>query len=102
MAKSASMSGRVAEVFYSIQGEGATAGTPAVFARLQACAGGCAWCAPKSPWDADAARAVDLAELLAEMPASPCRHAVVTGGEPLQSVLFAPLVATLLAGGWEV
>ena len=96
------MSGRVAEVFYSIQGEGATAGTPAVFARLQGCTVGCAWCDTKYSWDADAGRAVDLDGLLAEMHAFPCRRAVVTGGEPLESALFAPLVAALLAGGWEV
>ena len=96
------MSGRVAEVFYSIQGEGATAGVPAVFARLQGCTVGCAWCDTKYSWDADAGRAIDLDGLLAEMHAFPCRRAVVTGGEPLESALFAPLVAALLAGGWEV
>lgn len=96
------MSGRVAEVFYSIQGEGATAGIPAVFARLQGCSVGCAWCDTKYSWDADAGRTVDLDGLLAEMQAFPCRRAVVTGGEPLESALFAPLVAALLAGGWEV
>ena len=96
------MSGRVAEVFYSIQGEGATAGTPAVFARLQGCTVGCAWCDTKYSWDADAGRAVDLDGLLAEMHAFPCRRAVVTGGEPLESALFAPLLAALLAAGWEV
>ena len=96
------MRGRVAEVFYSIQGEGPTAGIPAVFARLQGCTVGCTWCDTKYSWDADAGRAVDLDGLLAEMHAFPCRHAVVTGGEPLESALFAPLVAALLAGGWEV
>jgi len=96
------VSGRVAEVFYSIQGEGATAGIPAVFARLQGCTVGCAWCDTKYSWDADAGRAIDLDGLLAEMHAFPCRRAVVTGGEPLESALFAPLVAALLAGGWEV
>lgn len=96
------MSGRVAEVFYSIQGEGATAGVPAVFARLQGCTVGCAWCDTKYSWDADAGRSIHLNGLLAEMHAFPCRRAVVTGGEPLESALFAPLVAALLAGGWEV
>lgn len=96
------MSGRVAEVFYSIQGEGATAGVPAVFARLQGCTVGCAWCDTKYSWDADAGRSIHLDGLLAEMHAFPCRRAVVTGGEPLESALFAPLVAALLAGGWEV
>jgi 7-carboxy-7-deazaguanine synthase len=102
MARSAAVSGRVAEVFYSIQGEGATAGTPAVFARLQGCTVGCAWCDTKYSWDAEAGRAVDLDGLLAEMHAFPCRRAVITGGEPLESPLFAPLVGALRARGWDV
>ena len=101
MTTSATASGRVAEVFYSIQGEGATAGVPAVFARLQGCTVGCAWCDTKYSWDAAAGRAIDLDALLAEMEVFPCRRAVVTGGEPLESPLFAPLLAALLARGWE-
>jgi 7-carboxy-7-deazaguanine synthase len=102
MAMSATVSGRVAEVFYSIQGEGATAGTPAVFARLQGCTVGCAWCDTKYSWDPDAGRPVGLDALLAEMADFPCRRAVVTGGEPLESALFAPLASALLARAWLV
>jgi 7-carboxy-7-deazaguanine synthase len=101
MAISATVSGRVAEVFYSIQGEGATAGLPAVFARLQGCSVGCAWCDTKYSWDPAAGREVTLEALLAEMGAFPCRRAVVTGGEPLESLLFVPLLTALLDRGWQ-
>ena len=52
--------GRIAETFYSIQGEGATAGLPAVFVRLQGCTVGCGWCDTKYSWDPAAGREVDL------------------------------------------
>jgi 7-carboxy-7-deazaguanine synthase len=89
------LTGRVAEVFYSIQGEGATAGLPAVFVRLQGCTVGCAWCDTKYSWDPQAGRAVDLEALIEEASAFPCRRLVLTGGEPLESPLFVPLLRAL-------
>jgi 7-carboxy-7-deazaguanine synthase len=97
-----SLVGRVAEVFYSIQGEGATAGLPAVFLRLQGCTVGCVWCDTKYSWDPAAGRTVDVDTLVEEASAYPCRRAVVTGGEPLESPLFAPLVDALERAGFAI
>ena len=94
--------GRVAEVFYSIQGEGATAGLPAVFVRLQGCSVGCVWCDTKYSWDSEAGRAVDLPALVDEAAAFPCRRAVVTGGEPLESPLFVALLRGLAGRGFVI
>ena len=91
--------GRIAESFYSIQGEGATAGLPAVFVRLQGCTVGCRWCDTKYSWDPAAGHEVTLLGLLAEIGAFPCRRIVITGGEPLESPLFAPLATALVDRG---
>ena len=93
---------RVAEVFYSIQGEGATAGLPAVFVRLQGCSVGCSWCDTKYSWDPEAGSAVDLETLVDEVAAYPCRRVVVTGGEPLESPMFASLVQALGARSFTI
>ncbi|MGH7415955.1 MAG: 7-carboxy-7-deazaguanine synthase QueE [Candidatus Rokuibacteriota bacterium] len=94
--------GRIAETFYSIQGEGATAGHPAVFVRLQGCSVGCGWCDTRYSWDPASGREVELPALLDEVAAFPCRRAVITGGEPLESPLFAPLADALATGGYLV
>lgn len=94
--------GRIAECFFSIQGEGVTAGMPAVFIRLQGCSVGCRWCDTKYSWDPSAGQPVTLEALVAEAAAFPCRRAVVTGGEPLESPLFVPLVEALSARGFTI
>jgi organic radical activating enzyme len=94
--------GRVAETFYSIQGEGATAGLPAVFVRLQGCSVGCRWCDTRYSWDPAAGREVELAALLDEVAAFPCRRVVISGGEPLESPLFMPLAHALGKRGYAL
>lgn len=98
----ATRTGRIAECFFSIQGEGITAGTPAVFARLQGCSLGCAWCDTRYSWDPEGGREVELSALADEMAAYPCRRAVITGGEPLESPLFIPLALELRRRGFTI
>jgi 7-carboxy-7-deazaguanine synthase len=88
--------GRVAETFFSIQGEGPTAGAPAVFIRLQGCSVGCAWCDTKYSWDPRGGHPADVEALVGEALGHPCRRVVITGGEPLESSLFAPLARALV------
>ena len=102
MSSPSAIGGRLAEVFFSIQGEGATAGLPAVFIRLQGCSVGCQWCDTKYSWDPAAGRAVDLDGLISQARSYPCRRVVITGGEPLESSLFCPLISALQDEQFEI
>jgi 7-carboxy-7-deazaguanine synthase len=102
MSSPSAIGGRIAEIFFSIQGEGPTAGLPAVFIRLQGCSVGCQWCDTKYSWDPAAGRAVDLEELMSQARSYPCRRVVITGGEPLESSLFFPLVSSLQDAQFEI
>src|SRR5712692_10124668 len=96
------IAGRLAECFFSIQGEGVTAGVPAVFVRLQGCSVGCVWCDTRYSWDPAGGREVDLNAIVAEAVAFPCRRVVVTGGEPLESSAFLPLIQALAERGFTL
>ena len=73
---------RVNEIFYSIQGEGYFAGTPAVFVRFSGCNLACPWC------DTDHSHATEMThdELEAAVLKLLAGHKgaiiVLTGGEP--------------------
>ncbi len=75
---------RIAEIFYSVQGEGALVGVPSVFVRTSGCNLRCSWCdTPYTSWHPEGD---DLAldEILARASAfSAARHVVLTGGEPM-------------------
>ena len=102
MSSPSAIGGRIAEIFFSIQGEGPTAGLPAIFIRLQGCSVGCQWCDTKYSWDPDAGHAVDLEGLIAQARSYPCRRVVITGGEPLESSLFCSLVSALQNEQFEI
>jgi 7-carboxy-7-deazaguanine synthase len=93
---------RIAEIFYSIQGEGALVGTPSVFVRTSGCNLRCAWCdTPYTSWNPEG-REMTLDEIVAEAQRYPARHVVVTGGEPLIAPEIGALTARLRALGLHI
>ncbi len=73
------------EIFYSIQGEGPSAGKPSVFLRLGACNLRCTWCDSKFTWDPKVQDnyQTTVAEVIKKIKHYPCKHLVITGGEPM-------------------
>ena len=86
---------KIAELFYSLQGEGALVGVPSVFIRLSGCNLRCAWCdTPYTSWQPEGVE-WSLEEILDEVKAQPARHAVITGGEPMIQPEIIPLAERL-------
>jgi 7-carboxy-7-deazaguanine synthase len=75
---------KIAEIFYSIQGEGSLVGVPSVFVRTSGCNLRCVWCdTPYTSWRPEGSE-VSLDVILAQIGAFPqARHVVLTGGEPM-------------------
>lgn len=74
---------RIAEIFYSVQGEGGLAGVPSVFVRTSGCNLRCVWCdTPYASWRPEG-RDYAPGEILEEAAKYSARHVVVTGGEPM-------------------
>lgn len=91
---------QLAEIFYSLQGEGTWTGTPAVFVRLAGCNLSCAFC------DTDYAlkflASVDEVLAAVRTAGGGCRTVILTGGEPLAQRETPALIAALRADGRRV
>jgi 7-carboxy-7-deazaguanine synthase len=93
---------RVAEIFFSVQGEGILAGVPSVFVRSSGCNLRCSWCdSPYTSWE-PAGESLSVDTILDRLHAFSARHAVVTGGEPLLSPDVEPLCDRLHEAGYHV
>ncbi len=93
---------KIAELFYSLQGEGALLGVPSVFIRTSGCNLRCAWCdTPYTSWQPEGAE-LSLDRILDEVKAHPARHVVVTGGEPMIAPEIIALTERLRRGGWHI
>ncbi|MFN7992550.1 MAG: 7-carboxy-7-deazaguanine synthase QueE [Bryobacteraceae bacterium] len=74
---------KIAEIFYSIQGEGSLVGVPSVFVRTSGCNLRCVWCdTPYTSWQPEG-EDWPLEKILAEADLHPAQHVVITGGEPM-------------------
>ena len=92
------------EIFHTIQGEGISAGAPAVFIRASRCNLHCIWCDTDHTWNfkgtpwphekdattgyskfakTDATFEITPDDAAQEILRHPCQHTVITGGEPL-------------------
>ena len=86
---------KVAETFFSIQGEGMLAGVPSVFVRLSGCNLRCDWCdTPYSSWKPEGEDKY-LGTILADVRRHWATHVVVTGGEPMIHVGIVELTHRL-------
>jgi len=85
----------IAEIFYSLQGEGELAGVPSVFVRTSGCNLRCAWCdTPYASWQPEGTpRTVD--DIVAEVSKHPAQHVVLTGGEPMVAPAIEELAGEL-------
>ena len=70
---------KVNEIFYSLQGEGANTGRPAIFVRFSGCNLSCDFC------DTDFRKWREMSEkdIVAKLGQYVCKFVVFTGGEPL-------------------
>ena len=93
---------KIAELFYSLQGEGSLVGVPSVFIRSSGCNLRCAWCdTPYTSWAPEGLEwALDESE--DEVGSHPARHVVITGGEPMIQPDIVPLTERLRARGLHI
>lgn len=94
---------KIAEIFYSIQGEGALVGIPSVFVRTSGCNLRCTWCdTPYTSWQPEG-REFSVDQVLEQVQQfSHARHVVVTGGEPMISPEIISLTEQLRRAGQHI
>src|SRR6185503_15925664 len=93
---------KIAELFYSIQGEGKLVGVPSVFVRASGCNLRCTWCdTPYASW-APEGEEISVERIVEQVVAYNCRHVVLTGGEPMIMPDVVELCAALKAEGLYV
>ena len=94
---------KVNEIFYTLQGEGAHSGIPAVFVRFSGCNLRCPWCdtdfASSTPMSAE--QIVASAIELYDIPNERHKMVVLTGGEPSLQV-DKPLLDALHEAGFYI
>lgn len=91
---------KIAEIFFSIQGEALFSGAPTVFVRLTGCPLRCRYCDTAYAFTGGQWRT--FAEIEAEIRAHGTRYVCVTGGEPLAQPRCLDLLTALCDAGFDV
>jgi len=91
---------RVTEIFYSLQGETSRVGLPTVFVRLTGCPLRCGYC--DTAYAFHGGVALSLAAILHQVAAYPARYVTLTGGEPLAQKHAPVLLQRLADHGYSV
>ena len=91
---------QLAEIFYSIQGEGAFSGTPAVFVRLAGCNLSCDFC--DTDYSLKFFASVDEVVAKVRELGGACTMVILTGGEPLAQRETLELIDALRRDGRRV
>jgi len=92
---------KIAELFYSIQGESSYAGYPCFFIRFADCNLRCTYCDTRYAFEEKHPQ-LSIDGILAELKEYPGAIVEVTGGEPLLQEGIYPLLKKLLAAGRTV
>jgi len=93
---------RIAEIFHSVQGEGGLTGTPSVFVRTTGCNLRCVFCdTPYTSWEPEGEQ-IAWQSVRDKVLGYDCRHAVLTGGEPLLQPELVPLTQALHDAGLHI
>ena len=94
---------RVAEIFYSVQGEGSLVGVPSVFVRTSGCNLRCIWCdTPYTSWNPEGEHLTVESIIARVLEYSTARHVVLTGGEPMIASGIVDLSNDLRARGYHI
>jgi 7-carboxy-7-deazaguanine synthase len=94
---------RIAEIFYSIQGEGKLTGVPSVFVRVSGCNLRCTWCdTPYASWNPEGPDLSTGQIVENVLMHGAARHVVLTGGEPMMFQEIVPLITALKSHGKHI
>ncbi len=93
---------RIAEIFYSLQGEGILTGVPSVFVRTSGCNLRCKWCdTPYTSWHPEGDE-LPMSQVIKKVAAFGAVHVVVTGGEPMLAPEIVALTQALREAGSHI
>lgn len=91
---------RITEIFYSIQGESRTSGLPTLFVRLTGCPLRCQYC--DTAYAFSGGESMSLEQIMLQVQEQAPRNICVTGGEPLAQPNVLPLLRALCEAGYAV